>query len=1112
MRARFFVAGSIRLLAAVLLISCSAWAQYTANLQGTVADPTGAVVPQAKVSIVNTVTQVSETTTTDATGLYRFLSLAPGSYKISVAAPGFSTAEQTVTLETDQNLSVPTIGLKVGAAGQTVVVTAESPVLNTTETRNQQTIPTQELSDVPLAGRNMLALATQAPGMSGLGINGGPGVSSGTPGTGVDNYSTEQAVDASAKGQGTVSNVWIVDGLNVSSAIRQGVLNLTPNPDTVQEVSNQVNTFNVDYGNASGVQFAITTKSGADQFHFLASDYFNNQHMYAEGQLPGDKHPYSPFHGNNLSGTVGGPIIPHHRFYFFFGVEPLRESLSTGNTVDTFAAPQAGGFIPWAVANYPNNLGTQILTGFPVSPSVIVTGVNQTAQQVFPTTCGTAATNNLPCSTIMTDRGVFNATNFRNGTQYFARVDKYFDKDRVYFSFYRTLLATGGPAAIPAFGSTNNTYERALQGGWTHTFGPTMLNEVSVGNSRVQGIDDETGNFDVPAINVTGENVGYGIGFAQGNFIQHNYHWRDVLTKVHGAHVFKVGYDGWWGDDNALFQGPWSHPTFSFNSLLALAQDAPQNETGVFYNPQTGREALMSWDARGSTYGVFAEDTWKARRNLTLTLGFRFDNDGNPNSGSPTTVFGNFYLGTGSTLNQQIASGHASASHYSLNSAPKGYNPRLGFAWDVTGSGSWVLHGGFGVYTDALSFANIQEQFRGNPPGYISTNFVAGTSTPPVFVLGTTNTPPFGFVYPVLAGSTLCPVAPCLDAAGGIVGSGIGIGGQDPNIKSPSSYQWAGTLEHKLGENVVASILYSGAHDTNLVSGGDIGGNVNYGTNINNLPGALIGLPFGALAPTINSSFGTINYSENSAHSNYEGVTFDLRGRFRHAFFDASYTRSSSKDDAGYYPTSTDIQQYYGPSPWDVPNRFSLSFNYELTGLNHGHGAIGKFTGGWGLSGTSIYQTGYPFSVYAGNLFNQAVYTSGGTDAHLNPTGNYLADGQTSAGQDFPNVTSYTQSTNYFGSSGVFSPGQFTVPAMGTNGNEKNNSFREPSFAETDISVYKDNHITERLNFQFRFDMFNAFNHGNFQSISNNVNAGNFGQVTSELLPRFWDIGGKITF
>ena len=227
---------SIRLLIAFLLTTGSAWAQFTASIQGTVTDPSGAAVGQAKVTIENVETHILGTTTSNAEGEYRFLSLAPGSYKISVEAAGFSTVRTTVTLETNQNLSVP-IALKVGAATEVVTVTAENPLVNTTETRNQMTLETQELSSLPMAGRNMLSLISLAPGVSGLGLAGGPGVSSGTPGTGVDNYSTETAVDVSVNGQGTVANMWIVDGLDVTSAIRQGVLNLTPNPDAIQETN-----------------------------------------------------------------------------------------------------------------------------------------------------------------------------------------------------------------------------------------------------------------------------------------------------------------------------------------------------------------------------------------------------------------------------------------------------------------------------------------------------------------------------------------------------------------------------------------------------------------------------------------------------------------------------------------------------------------------------------------------------------------------------------------------------------------------------------------------------------------------------------------------------------
>ena len=268
----------------------------------------------------------------------RFLSLAPGDYKIRVEAPGFSAAESNVHLEYNQTLNVP-MEVKVGAATEAITVTDQAPLLNTSETRNQQTLQTQELNTLPLAGRSMISLVTLAPGVSGLGTQ-----TSNAPGSGVDNYSTETAVDISANGQGTVSNMWIVDGLDATSAIRQGVVNLTPNPDFVQEATTEVNTFNVEYGRASSIQFAMTTKSGADQFHGLASDYFNYQSMYAKYSLPGSDHKYSPFHSNNFSANIGGPIIPHHQFFFFFGVEPLRSSAATGNQSDHLPGSGVCGF------------------------------------------------------------------------------------------------------------------------------------------------------------------------------------------------------------------------------------------------------------------------------------------------------------------------------------------------------------------------------------------------------------------------------------------------------------------------------------------------------------------------------------------------------------------------------------------------------------------------------------------------------------------------------------------------------------------------------------------------------------------------------------------------
>ncbi|MBV9157101.1 MAG: carboxypeptidase regulatory-like domain-containing protein, partial [Acidobacteriaceae bacterium] len=1048
-------------------------------------------------------TRVSSQAIAHEDGVYNFLSLAPGSYEITAEAQGFNRASVKFELQTDQLLNVP-ITLSVTSSKNVVTVTGEAPLLNTAESRTEMTLETAAVAELPVPGRNMVTLATLAPGASGLGTMGGgqPG-HVGTPGSGVDNYSTETQVDASANGVGQMSNMYVVDGLDVTSGIRQGVLNLTPNPDSIQETSIEVNTFSSEYGRSDGLAMIMTTKSGTDQFHGLAADYFTYQKFFAATEF---SHNYAPFHSNNMSGAIGGPIIPHHQFYFYFAVEPLRSSSSTGNTLDTFADPQ---FTAWAQQHFPNTLGTKLLSTY-LPTHLTGVSVASTAATIFPGTCGTAATNNLPCGLPMIDQGGFNSTQFRNGTQYFGRVDKYWKNDRVYGSLYRTLLNYGAASPMPQFSAANNNWEYAVQGNYSHTFSPTTVNEAMFGASRVEGtLGSGAQDYTVPSINVTGINIdsgqAFGVGFAQGDFIQHNYHWRDVLSHVHGTHSLKFGYEGWFGDDVEPFQGPYSQPTFQFNNLLTLVEDQPFSETHVMYDPTSGKPVLWSWNAASSTWGAFAEDTWKARKNLTLTLGLRYDDSGNPYSRSSTTVFGNFYLGTGSTFQQQVANGYAKPTKNALrNSVNDLWSPRLGFAWDPSSSGNWTIRGGAGLYNNWLTQANVQEEFRGNPPGPITPTFIAGgtaTAGPPLFVLGSSSKPPFGFAYPSFTAG--------LDAAGGVPGLNFPIGGINPNLSSPRAAIWSVTVERKIENNFVASAGYSGSHSWNLVGNNNLAGIVSYGVDINELPGDLI--LHNSLSPTrLNPSFGAITYSDNNRYGNYDAFILDFRGRFSRGFFDASYTRSSSKDDAGQYPTALNPAQYYGPSPWDVPNRFSFTFNYSLGGLNDGRGLIGHLTGGWGISGTSIVQSGYPFTVVNTAPFAPVTDATGKFIGYAAGSGDYNADGDN---YDYPNVATYKQGTSRTAFlNGTFSPGQFPLPAFGSEGNEKSNAFREPSFAETDAALYKNNRLAERINLQLRFEFYNIFNRPNLANVDANPVDATFGKALSQQLPRWMQIGAKITF
>ena len=1075
----------------LLILSClPILAQFSGSIDGTITDQSGATVPNAVLKLVSTATSVSQDAKSDNSGNYRFVSLAPGEYRISATASGFGKTEISVVISTGQDLSVP-ISLAVAGTATSIEVTAATPIIDTAEVRNQQTVSPKELEAVPLAGRNMINLVTLAPGVSGRGLS-----AAGSPGSAADNFATEQQVDASANGRSSNANMYVVDGLDVTSNIRPGVLNLTPNPDAIQESTTAVNTYSSEYGRGSSIVFTETTKSGTDTFHGLASDYFTNQYLWAGTEF---SHTYLPFHSNNISAAIGGPIIPRHQFFFFFAVEPLRSSQAVINSV-TFEDP---AFTAFAKQAYPNTVGTQLLTKYTPAQAT-ATGVNQTAAQAFPTTCGTAATAFLPCGTPIIDNGVQTASNYRNGLQYAVRIDKYFKNDRLYGNYFRTTLDTGGPNIRTAFNTTNGYATNTIQINETHTFTPTTLNEAAFAYLKVEGTNSKTGDFSVPSVNVNGIS-GFGVGFAQGNFIQHSYHWRDVLSHIAGSHTLRFGYDGWHGDDTALFAPVHTQPNFQFNNLVDLVAGNVQYENQLAYNPVTGKPQAGSYGFSTTIGGAFAEDIWKAKSNVTVTMGLRWDDFGNPYATLPGTVVANFHLGSGSTFSQQVANGYAQQQSHVLNSSLwKAFAPRVGVAWDPSKTGSWVVRGGFGVYHDMPTLGNLVDIINGNPPNFIVPTFFSdGSTAKPIFAFGTSSTTST-FPYPAFQGQAL-------DSKGGIPGAQIPIGAVQNNLTSPTTFNYSGTLEHKMFGNLITNFGYAGSHSYNIITGYGQTGNTSYGQDINRFAGDLI--QHNTTTPTrLLSSFGSINYESNGAKANYNALITDVRGRlFRQRFyFDASYTHSRSLDNSQVYPTYENLAQYYSPSTWDAPDRFSLIWNYDFPTYRNGAGLFGRVLSGWSLSGTSTAQNGNPFTVYTSASFQPLKDATGKFIGFAPGSGDYNADG---FNYDFPNVSTYTLPTSrtaYL--NGIFAPGIVSQPAFGSSGNEKPNQYRNPGFAETDASLIKSTNFTERVRLQLRFEYYNIFNHPNLNGVNANLSGGNFGRSTSQAQPRWLQLGAKIYF
>jgi hypothetical protein len=303
-----------------------------------------------------------------------------------------------------------------------------------------------------------------------------------------------------------------------------------------------------------------------------------------------------------------------------------------------------------------------------------------------------------------------------------------------------------------------------------------------------------------------------------------------------------------------------------------------------------------------------------------------------------------------------------------------------------------------------------------------------------------------------------------------------------------------------------------------LLSGGGQVYNVSYGQDINAYAGDLV--QHGSTTPTrLNHSFGSVFYTANDRESSYNAFIAAVRGRFNRAFFNASYTRSASKDDTQVYPSGIDPHTYYAPSIWDAPNRFSLAWNYEIPGLNDKKGFIGRVTGGWQLSGTTIIQSGNPLNVNTTAPFKPLLgpdnvtplkNSDGSFVGAASGSGDYNTDGDNN---DFPNVASYNyKNTRKDYLNGIFTPGQFTTPALGTEGDERYNSFRGPYFQQWDMSLLKGTNITETVAFQLRFEFFNIFNHPNLTNVIVDQSNANFGKATSQATPRFFQIGGNLTF
>ncbi len=1087
------------ILVLALLATSHGFAQFSGGVQGTVRDQSGAVLTHAVITLVNTATQEMHRMSTDATGGYHFVSLSPGSYTITVDCPGFNRNVTPVVLSTGENRDVP-LTLVIASVATRIEVTTEAPTLDTAETRQQLTLETQTVRDLPLAGNSVFTLMDLAPGVVG------------TNGT-ANNYNPEYFTGVSANGRSPYGNGFSVDGVNTGSNITNGTSNVMINPDAVEEVSIQTNTFTAEQGRGSSMQIAITTKSGSNTFHGTGNYLFTDQHLLAKQSLPSVTK-YAPFLNQDFGGTLGGPILKN-RTFFFASVDRLA-SKTSNSSVQTYEAPE---FVAWAEQKFPNSTGTKMFQQYPVKGPV-ETNVQSTARDLFPSDCGPGSSTGIDCDLPVLVQGTWNTSPFRNGLQYIFRGDQILkSNDRFYGSYTHSENYGQSLAPRPAFDASNSYLTNAFQVDWTHTFSAALLNELSFSGNNLKGVNSSGGLYRIPWMGI---NYSLNEGAGGGNtFTQHNYTFNDVVIWSKNNHIFKFGGSYYWGNDTSL--DPWDNnrPNYYFNSILDFVQDRIYSGGYGAYDPLTGSPKKYQYGAKLNTESLFAQDEWKVRPHFHLTLSIRWDDYGNP-QGILGMKMTNIFVAPGSTVDEQFAT--AAVRQTGESEFPgrmkNNFSPRVGFAWSPRHDDEANIHGGIGLYNDWVTLGETVDRVNSNPPNYVFNNFgvtlpIKPPSTPQV---GTTDNYPYGFSMPTLAANTL-------DANGGIQGLQSSVGGLDPHLHTPRTLNYIFGIEQLLPGKVVLDLSYNGSHTW--------GGLV--GTDYNRKPQDLF---LNGNLHRLNSSFGQMSYITNFDSIVYNAGVFSLKRNFsQRGTIQGSYTWGHDSDcyDGGERSTGyegvadpRDLCARRGDSNFDVRNRVSASGVYRLP-TPFGSNLLARHVlGGWEIGSTYIWQTGTPYGMYTNAQFDPIRDSSGKVTGLKSDSGDFNADGFQ---EDYPNQKAglpLVYSRSHFIHSNYGKPvysysgkpdgtgADFWQPTAGFEGNGTRGHFRNQPLLDMDASLIKNNKLTrigENWNLQFKAEFFNVLNRVNLGGINNNVTDPNFGKILGQgLSPRWVQLGGHLQF
>lgn len=1026
-------------------------------VQGTITDQTNAVLPGVTLTIRNLDTGVVRTAVSNQTGVYRLPSLDPGRYEMTAELEGFNkVVRNDIVLSVGATLGID-LRLQAGSISETLEVTGVSADIQTQKADVSAIVDQKKVVDLPLVARNPLALAALQPGVVGI-----PSTSS--------IFVTEQGLGISANGQRESGNNATVDGISISGSPWGGSVLVVPNVEAVQEFQIIANNPSAEFGRNAGASVSIVTKGGSNRFSGSAFEFYRDESLRDKNVFEKRNNATkAPFDRNEFGLSIGGPIRRDSTF-FFASYDGLRQKggAASVRTVETEQLKN------WVLANRRGSKAATLLQNY--------------APAAYPTTGFRDLGGPLPGANVWSttpdgipDVGTITlALPSQNiGDQFNGRIDQVFrnGSDRVRASYYGNKINNPVAYVRPAFDKDFTYFNQFVTGNWTRVISGQTLNELSVGFVRQDG---ETGDLtpEVPTISISGLAFGFGVDFWHPiTFTQNNLEVRNVLTMNRGAHAFRVGGELRRGQDGAVLHH-WERPNYTFNSILDFIDDEPFSETRAV-NPATGQSTTAPGTYTTNEWGLFVQDNWKVRKNLTLNLGLRYDNFGNPSK--KEGPYNGIILGSGTTMQQRVATAKVGAVDKIYDTDWNNFAPRLGVAWDPFGDGRLSVRGGAGVSYNRINNTAFTDE-RLNPPLFAS----AGTNVldPRVAILYT-----LGPNYPANPA-----LGRGLDANGGIQGSRVALRVIDPDIVVPHVYNWFVGVQRQLPWNFVIDVNLVGSASRNLLSGDGP-----TSTDYNRVAGDLLD----GAQNRLNQSFSTVHVTESRIDANYNGIAMQLSRRFRDGLaFQVAYTLGKAEDYRGNSEEVTNPGLEKGAADFDVRHVLKLNAIWEIP-FKTNVTALDLLLAGWQVNAITVYQSGNPFSLVCNLAYPRCDFNADGQSGdRVNVTGTGLGS---------PSEDDWL--------TGVLGASSYSFPALGTLATQERNSFRGPSYLNTDLSFFKNVtlpwHGSNQSRLQLRVEVFNLFNTAHLANPVNAVNDTLFGVVTGlrgGTNPRTIQVGGKFSF